>query len=68
MEKEVFDLEQQHLTEIYNKLLDMKKELEDQVAALDVKAADEKNDIRDNIRLDFADDETSMETLTEIEV
>lgn len=68
MEKEVFDLEQQHLTEIYNKLLDMKKELEDQVADLDVKAADEKNDIRDNIRLDFADDETSMETLTEIEV
>ncbi len=68
MEKEVFDQEQKHLTTTYNKLLQMKKELEDQIAALDEKASDEKNDIRDNIRLDYADDETAFETLGEIEV
>ena len=68
MNKEEFNLEQDHLTTTYNKLLAMKKELEDQIAALDEKASDEKNDIRDNIRLDFADDETAFETLGEIEV
>jgi DNA helicase-2/ATP-dependent DNA helicase PcrA len=68
MDKKEFDLEQKHLTKIYDKLLEMKNELEDQIAALDEKASDEKNDIRDNIRLDYADDETTMETLTEIEV
>ena len=68
MEKEVFDLEQENLTTTYNKLLEMKKDIEEQIAALDEKASDEKNDIRDNIRLDYADDETTMETLGEIEV
>ncbi len=68
MEKEIFNQEQKHLSTIYKKLLDMKKELESQIAELDEKASDEKNDIRDNIRLDFADDETTMETLGEIEV
>ncbi len=68
MEKEVFDQEQQHLTKVYNKLLDMKKELESQIYALNEKAVDDKNDIRDNIRFDYADIETTMETLTEIEV
>ncbi len=68
MEKEVFDLEQKHLDKTYNKLLEMKKEIEEQISALDEKASDEKNDIRDNIRLDYADYETTMETLGEIEV
>ncbi len=68
MEKEIFEVEQQHLTKIYNKLLDMKEHLEGEIANLDEKASDEKNDIRDNIRLDYADDETTMETLGEIEV
>ncbi len=68
MEKEIFDFEQDHLTETYNKLLAIKKDLEEKIQALDEKASDEKNDIRDNIRLDYADDETSMETLGEIEV
>ncbi|MCR4902836.1 MAG: UvrD-helicase domain-containing protein [Butyrivibrio sp.] len=68
MENEIFDLEQKHLTDTYNKLLEMKKDLENQIADLDQKASDEKNDIRDNIRLDYADDETTMETLGEIEV
>ncbi|MCR5102709.1 MAG: UvrD-helicase domain-containing protein [Butyrivibrio sp.] len=68
MEKEEFDLEQNHLTKTYNKLLEMKKELEEQIVALDEKASDEKNDIHDNIRLDYADYETTMETLGELEV
>ena len=68
MEKNTFDLEQEHLTSIYNKLLEMKKKLQQQISELDEKASEEKNDIRDNIRLDYADDETTMETLGEIEV
>ncbi len=68
MEKEIFNKEQEHLTKVYNKLLDMKKDLEDQISALDAKAVDDKNDIRDNIRFDYADIETTMETLAEIEV
>ena len=68
MEKDIFNKEQEHLTKVYGKLLDMKKKLEDQIAALDEKAVDDKNDIRDNIRFDYADIETTMETLAEIEV
>ena len=68
MEKEVFNKEQEHLNKTYNKLLDMKKELESQISDLDAKALDDKNDIRDNIRFDYADIETTMETLAEIEV
>ncbi|MBO4456201.1 MAG: UvrD-helicase domain-containing protein [Butyrivibrio sp.] len=68
MGKEIFENEQTHLTETYNKLLDIKKNLEEQIAALNEKAVDDKNDIRDNIRFDYADIETTMETLAEIEV
>lgn len=68
MEKEIFDKEQQHLTSVYDKLLAMKKDLNSQISALDEKAIDDKNDIRDNIRFDYADAETTMETLAEIEV
>ncbi|WP_026653865.1 HelD family protein [Butyrivibrio proteoclasticus] len=68
MEKEIFDKEQQHLTSVYDKLLAMKKDLDSQISALDEKAIDDKNDIRDNIRFDYADAETTMETLAEIEV
>lgn len=68
MEKEVFNEEQKHLTKTYDKLLNIKKELESQISALNEKAVDDKNDIRDNIRFDYADIETTMETLAEIEV
>lgn len=68
MEKDIFNLEQAHLTETYNKLLKMKEDIEAQIKALDEKAVDDKNDIRDNIRFDYADIETTMETLAEIEV
>ena len=68
MNKEELNLEQEHLTHTYNKLLDMKKDLEDKIVSLDEKAMEEKNDIRDNLRFDYADDETAFETLGEIEV
>ncbi len=68
MNNEEFNLEQEHLTATYNKLLNMKKDLEDKIVFLDEKAMEEKNDIRDNLRFDYADDETAFETLGEIEV
>ncbi len=68
MDNEVLNKEQAHLTKTYNKLLDMKKDLQAQIDALNEKAVDDKNDIRDNIRFDYADAETTMETLAEIEV
>lgn len=68
MEKDVLNKEQEHLTKTYNKLLDMKNKLQEQIDSLNEKAVDDKNDIRDNIRFDYADIETTMETLAEIEV
>lgn len=68
MNKEIFDKEQSHLSETYDKLLKKKEEILGQIAALNEKAVADKNDMRDNIRFDYADIETTMETLTEIEV
>ncbi len=68
MEKEIFEKEQSHLTKTYDKLLKIKEKLEEQISELNEKAVEDKNDIRDNIRFDYADDETTMETLAEIEV
>ncbi len=68
MGKEIFEKEQTHLTTTYNKLLKIKKDLEEQISALNEKAVEDKNDIRDNIRFDYADIETTMETLADIEV
>ena len=68
MEKDIFDIEQEHLTKTYKKLQGIKKDIEGQIDDLNAKAVDDKNDIRDNIRFDYADIETTMETLAEIEV
>ncbi|WP_026508197.1 HelD family protein [Butyrivibrio sp. MC2013] len=68
MDKEVLKNEQEHLSHVYKRLLVMKEELEKQIRDLNEKAVDDKNDIRDNIRFDYADAETTMETLAEIEV
>ncbi|WP_034446233.1 HelD family protein [Butyrivibrio sp. AE2032] len=68
MDKDVFAKEQAHLTKTYNKLLEIREGLLNQISELNEKAVDDKNDIRDNIRFDYADIETTMETLTEIEV
>ena len=68
MNKEIFDKEQSHLSETVDKLLKKKEEILSQISALNEKAVADKNDMRDNIRFDYADIETTMETLTEIEV
>ncbi len=68
MDKKEFEREQEHLTRTYEKLMEKKNELEEQISALDTKAIDDKNDIRDNMRFDYADIETTMETLAELEV
>ncbi len=60
--------EQTHLTKTYKKLLAIKEDIESQISALNERAVDDKNDMRDNMRFDYADDETTMETLAEIEV
>ncbi len=68
MEKYILEQEQAHLTKTYNKLLNIEKDLKSQISSLNEKAVEDKNDIRDNIRFDYADIETTMETLAEIEV
>ncbi len=68
MDKEEFEIEQAHLNRVYDKLLGMEKDLEDKIRALDETALADKNDMRDNLRFDYADDETTMETLAELEV
>lgn len=68
MNQNTFDKEQKHLDKTYKKLIAIRDELESKISDLNEKAVDDKNDIRDNIRFDYADDETTMETLAEIEV
>ena len=54
MNNEIFEKEQSHLSETYDKLLKKKEELEASIAALDEKAIDDKNDIRDNLQEELA--------------
>ena len=68
MDKKEFEKEQSHLNRVYDKLLGMEKDLEEKIRALDETALADKNDMRDNLRFDYADDETTMETLAELEV
>lgn len=67
MDQKTFELEQEHLTEIYRKLQARKQSLEQQIEVLNATASDEKNDIRDNLRFDTADDEVKTEMYGEIE-
>lgn len=68
MDQTIFKEEQQHLTQVYQRLLAIRADLEKKIEQLNSSASDEKNDIRDNLRFDFADTETTMETYGEIEV
>lgn len=67
MDKTIFYQEQEHLSVIYGKLQNIKKDLEDQIETLNATAEEEKNDIRDNLRFDTADDEVKTEMYGEIE-
>ncbi len=66
MDEKVFSEEQKHLTKTYGELQGMEQELQDRIEKLNSDAAQEKNDIRDNLRFDFADDEVTTETYGEI--
>ena len=68
MRHQEMETEQAHLTMVYGKLLAMEQSLEARIRELDATALDDKNDMRDNMRFDYADDETTMETLAELEV
>ena len=67
MDQRVFDEEQKHLTETYDKLVAMNAELEESIETLNQQAAEEKADILTNIRIDTADDEVQMESYGEME-
>ncbi len=68
MNRQELETEQTHLTMVYGKLLAMERNLEERIRSLDAMALEDKNDMRDNMRFDYADDETTMETLAELEV
>ncbi len=67
MEKDIFKEEQDHLTETYRILQGMKEGLDSDILDLKQKASEEKNDIRDYISFDLADDEAKFEAMGEIE-
>lgn len=66
-QQKIFNEEQKHLSDTFQILEDMKEELESKIEDLKAKASDEKNDIRDNVTLDYADDEAKAEAYSEIE-
>ncbi len=67
MDDKIFTEEQNHLTKVYSRLVEMKDDLTSQRRALEKRAQEEKNDIRDNLNFDFADDEVTTEAYGEIE-
>lgn len=67
MEDREFHLEQLHLKELYGKLVRMEHTLHAELAETDRKAAEEKEQQSEDLRLNFRNDEESQETLIEIE-
>ena len=67
MDQKIFEQEQIHLTQTYEKLQSMREELEKDISDLNEKAVEEKADILTNIRYDTADDEVKTESYGEIE-
>ena len=67
MDKKIFEEEQAHLSEVYGKLEERQASLGQEIEELNATASDEKNDIRDNLRFDTADDEVKTEMYGEIE-
>lgn len=67
MDKKIFEEEQAHLSEVYDKLEERQASLGQEIEELNATASDEKNDIRDNLRFDTADDEVKTEMYGEIE-
>lgn len=68
MQNDVFQWEQEHLSETWDRLSRMEKDLESRIGSIAEKAAEEKRDIRENLSLNFEGDSDSMETYIEFEV
>lgn len=64
----VFAQEQAHLTDTWDRLAGMEKDLEEKLGSIAEQAAAEKRDIRENLSLNFDGDAESMETYIEFEV
>ena len=68
MQNDVFQREQEHLSDTWDRLSKMEKDLESRIGSIAEKAAEEKRDIRENLSLNFDGDSDSMETYIEFEV
>ena len=67
MQDTIFTEEQKHLTELYNKLTNMKSQMETELIDLQNQAQEEKNTVSDDLQYDFVGIEESQETLIEFE-
>lgn len=67
MDKQTFKQEQDHLTKVYGELSRMEQDLEAQIASVASQAFKERQDIRDNMSLNFDSDTDAMETYIELE-
>ncbi len=67
MEDNIFKAEQNHLTELYDKLTNMKTQMEEELIDLQNQASEEKNTVSDDLQYDFVGIEESQETLIEFE-
>ncbi len=64
----IFEEEQRHLTDTYEKLLEMEKELSQRAQKMAQKVPEEKQKIREDLTLNFDSGTDSMETYIEFEV
>ncbi|ETP72843.1 DNA/RNA helicase, superfamily I [Lachnospiraceae bacterium JC7] len=67
MQDNIFTEEQTHLTELYDKLTNMKSQMEAELIDLQNQATEEKNTVSDDLQYDFVGIEESQETLIEFE-
>ena len=67
MEDEIFKEEQEHLTEVYGRLTAAEAGLEREIESLNREAAEDRQDMLSNLRVDNADDEVLLESYGEIE-
>ena len=67
MQDDIFKEEQNHLTELYNKLTNMKAQMEAELIDLQNQATEEKNTVSDDLQYDFVGIEEAQETLIEFE-
>ena len=67
MEDEIFKEEQEHLSEVYGRLSAAEAALEAQIGSLNREAAEDRQDMLSNLRVDNADDEVLLESYGEIE-